>query len=552
MTTPTPLPSATSATGETSDTAGLNSNPKSLTYEQAVDPFSTSAPAATAPGSPAPAQASSTQQSPAVYKDNEPTPFDLATQPKAQAPPQKQGVGGLLEDVAKGIGEGALQTGGTIAKAADSGLKAVSNGRVGIYSNDDLKNLDTLSTPSNTGQKVGVGIEGLAEFFAGEGAVGSASKALGLASKVTKLAEESPTVAKLVQAGLSVLKSSGVSAGQSAAHGQSAVTGALAGAAGGALAEGLGATARTIGSVSRGAQADALVAKGESLAGKVTGIAQGAAEKSGVTDASKISSLDSLHDAAQAIRDQHSPTFDALRQSSQLPSGGNMFDVLNERIKDNKRVVWKSESVQAVADAKQQIARDQSSLDDLFQSSGIPSSQLQAAKSAWRASSTLDRLHGAIDRAYTESGTVRAGSSSIPNANPIKFVTQANRIIEKEGRASLTQALGKENADNLIQLTRDTREWVSDRQKQKLATGAVRALAGGAGAYAGYKVDGLPGALGGAAAGVIGGPQTINSFADSMHWLYSHPAAIGSLKAILKGGVQLGKEVTFTGASGSY
>ena len=102
-----------------------------------------------------------------------------------------------------------------------------------------------METPTNTAQKVGVGAEGIAEFFLGDEALKGLSIAerLGMASKVAKLAEMYWVIAKIITGGLNAVRTGTTSAAQSALHapegerGSAALTGAEYGAAGSAVAD---------------------------------------------------------------------------------------------------------------------------------------------------------------------------------------------------------------------------------------------------------------------------------------------------------------------------
>ena len=144
----------------------------------------------------------------------------------------------MAEDVGAGILKGAGQTVNTV-----SGL--VSKVAPGLVCPSDVAGLATMETPTNTAQKVGVGAEGIAEFFLGDEALKGLSIAerLGMASKVAKLAETNPVIAKIITGGLNAVRTGTTSAAQSALHapegerGSAALTGAEYGAAGSAVAD---------------------------------------------------------------------------------------------------------------------------------------------------------------------------------------------------------------------------------------------------------------------------------------------------------------------------
>jgi biotin carboxylase len=86
------------------------------------------------------------------------------------------------------------QTVAPIVHAGVGGIKSAAQGQLG--------------EPEGTAEKLGSGAEGIMEFVAGDEAAKGLSLAerLGLATKIAKIAEESPVAGKLIKAGLNAAR----------------------------------------------------------------------------------------------------------------------------------------------------------------------------------------------------------------------------------------------------------------------------------------------------------------------------------------------------------
>jgi hypothetical protein len=130
----------------------------------------------------------------------------------------------------KGIGETVNTLSGLISRVAPSVVRP-----------RDVNSVKTAATPTNPMQNVGKVGESIAEFFLGDEALKGLSVAerLGLATKVSKLAESNPMIAKIIGHGLTAVRGGAVTAGQQLAHGATPADAATAGG----IATGLGAGA---------------------------------------------------------------------------------------------------------------------------------------------------------------------------------------------------------------------------------------------------------------------------------------------------------------------
>lgn len=213
----------------------------------------------------------------------------------------KQSWGDILADVGKGVAKGALHTVSAADDWATAHLPSVMTTPIGqtpSHANSvaATQYAQNLSTPMNTSQKVGKGIEQAAEFMIPGGAEDSIGRAI-----ATKYPSLAATGAKLIASGSPELSAAGkivmqaLSAGTvNAAQGGSFAGGAAGGAIGGAVGQTAKALAPTIAEIAMGSRAaDRSLGKtpGIAILNETTGvnpgtIAQQAVDKSaGYTNA---------------------------------------------------------------------------------------------------------------------------------------------------------------------------------------------------------------------------------------------------------------------------
>lgn len=197
-------------------------------------------------------------------------------------------------DALTGALSGAGFPGGELATGAFKGIGETAHtlGRVAnAITGDNIPGLPTSfkepaalasTSPAETIGKVG---EGVLEFVMGDEALKSASIAdkLGIAQKVTALAEKYPTIAKLLDIGLNATRTGVVGAAQTTAHGhpeEALQSGVITGATGGAL-EGAGKLAEAISPTTKAIEGEVIPVR--------------ASENSGVADtAEKVASAKTL------------------------------------------------------------------------------------------------------------------------------------------------------------------------------------------------------------------------------------------------------------------
>jgi hypothetical protein len=337
-------------------------------------------------------------------------------------------VGSVVSDVGAGIAKGAGQTVNTVSKLLNK-IPVVGET---LAPSQGVSAAENMETPTNTAQKVGVGIEGLGEFLLGDEALKGLSLGDKLlsAGKLAKTIEGSPLLSKAVEIGMNALRTGTVGAGQALAHGASAgeaaTTGAVAAGVGGVLETGVQAVkalapgakviagteipvrasegSRVASAAEFGADSKALQKfdaeqtqpAARSALGDIAGkTAVRAAEDTvnplsmSANDFAKISSdipasVSNFGDAANSIRAASKPVFQKL---DQLSSGeftkAQQLERLGRRADD-------FEAVQKGRDTQQQILENYK---DQF--SGP---ELQQAKANWRQSSALDSFQDSIDK----------------------------------------------------------------------------------------------------------------------------------------------------------
>jgi len=415
-----------------------------------------------------------------------------------------------------------------------------------------------------------------------------------MASKVAKLAETNPVIAKIINGGLNVVRTGATSGAQSAAHApegeraSAAGTGALYGAAGGAVTE--AATAGITGLLPKTKQGllkeaeEALTEQRltrrqaasavEEAAAKASDAARGIPQPVGAAEFSPANSeARTFQEASDEIKSHFNETYNALREQSggilnheTGRFGPNGFDDAVAQIKRAKKVIYSPSpaSTDALKQAESELAEGNQKLKDMFGQND----DYKDAQAGWAKASTLEDFHSSIDKAFTEPAGVRDSGitrGSMGEINPKTFVARANKSIDDIGPDKLRNAMGidayrdlftvrtelsnmlddESYGKNVDRLVRDYMRTRNIPQGSPLRTaGAMLAtvLSGaGIGATAGAATarlkneDVSAGAEQGAiTGGVLGSLATVP--VGAAHWLYTHPTqAVAVLRAVKVG-----------------
>lgn len=533
----------------------------------------------------APVQKPAVQASASVSNPPHTITFDEPVTPASENQPESMlsKAGTMAEDVGAGIVKGAGQTVNTVSSVLN---KIPVVGKY-LAPTEGINAATEIETPTNTAQKIGVGAEGIAEFFLGDEALKGLSIAerLGMASKVAKLAETNPVIARIITGGLNAARTGTTSAAQSALHapegerGSAALTGAEYGAAGSAIADAASAgLSKMIPMTKQGLFKEAEEVLGNQLAVRraAAGTVEEAAENAsnaarGITsyDAPNASVASDFKQASSEIKAHFNPVYDALREQSggvlnhdTGRFGPNGFDDAVNQIKNAKKIIYSPSpaSTDALKQAETELAEGNRKLQDMFGNND----DYKEAQAGWSKASTLEDLHSVIDKSFTEPAGVR-DLGKFGEINPKKFVIRANKAIDEIGPEKLRTAMGPDAYKSLLNIRSEMDKMLSDTAYGKQTDALVRsyasklpkgspmrtagyailtALAGASiGATAGGAKAGLSNedvtsgaAQGALMGGVLGASASLPI--SAVHWLYTHPSqAVEVLKAA-KGGAQ--------------
>ncbi len=151
------------------------------------------------------------------------------------------------------------------------------------------------------------------------------------------------------------------------------------------------------------------------------------------------SGVDSYRAAAEKIREHARPIYQRLDQAS-----GGKFAELRQTLAD------------AYNDGDYKTVREtEDAIDSLLESTRnkVDKVDYQAAKKAWRTSKVLDAAHSAVSRAFNITDEGLANEAGVwRGISGGKLQTGLNRIVERYGRSTLDQVLGKDSLANLYRI----------------------------------------------------------------------------------------------------
>lgn len=464
----------------------------------------------------------------------------------------------------------------------DSALQTVHSGLrvVNAATGDHIPGLPTSFKepeqlePHGLYENVGSVGEQLAEFALGEGEIKGGAKVLaehyGQIAKLAKVIEETP----LLRKALNVARVSAMSAAQSGAHGQSAAQGAAYGAAGGTVAElagaGVGllkgktpealeAAAKTEFEANEAAKAAKNLETQQNVQGQLSDAVKDAYARQGGASAQPIASY---ADLAEDLRAKAKPVFQQLDEES-----NGAFQATKNKLDAARKIIRNPSSMDALEKAQASLADGEKQLDTIFSDSKLDPQDLQDARSMWRVSSTLDDLHGRLDKAFSVPESARSAVSGGVTLDPKKFATQLNSAVRSIPEKQLTEAIGTEGVQNLYKINQQLAATLADESRTAALNRTLQAAARNApkdsplstllltpvaGAATGATIGAARAKLGGedvlsgaAQGALIGGGAGVAADIpiSAIHFLYAHPTlGIQLLNAASKG-APLGSQV---------
>lgn len=384
-----------------------------------------------------------------------------------------------LTQVQTGVLDAGLQTVHTTARIANA------------VTGDNVPGLPTTFkepeqiTPHGGYENTGSIAEQLAEFAIGEGEAKAGATALaehyGQVAKLAKVIEETP----LLKKALNVARISALSAAQSGAHGQDVVQGAEYGAAGGTIGELAGAGAGLL--KSKTPEALEAAAKTEFEAGEVSKAAKNAASQQSVQGQLSDTVKDaytrqgasaptklivSYGDLADDLRAKAKPVFQQLDSESD-----GAFQATKNKIDAAKKIIRNPSSMDALEHAQTSLTDGQAQLDKIFGASKLDPQNLQDARTLWRVSSTLDDLHGRLDKAFSVPQTARSAVKGGVTLDPKKFSTQLNNAVRSIPEKQLTEAIGADGVQNLYKINQQLATTLTDASRTAALNRVLQAAA---------------------------------------------------------------------------
>jgi len=331
------------------------------------------------------------------------------------------------------------------------------------------------------GGALGYGGESIGEFLLGD----SALKNLALSDKLlktgrlAKVIETSPRLQQVVQLGIQALRAGAVQGGDALLRTGDPTQAGEQGAVAGGIVGGLGATGATIQAI-RGALDVGGIQK--PLQDGIRSILSDAATKAGVPPPT----APSIRDAAQQVSDAVRLRASGLYQSLDEATGGQA-----QRFRDAaKNVSDKLSEIVGLDDEKEaELLKRQAEIDTAHQAmltklqeKSYDPNMLQQADAAWKHQSALSDLSASIRQSTTglrpELANTAKGATTPEAVNPKTLFTKVNRLND---RGRLAQAIGNENADNLLRHVDSAYVQAQKIAERNKWAGAIAKAAGGVG-----------------------------------------------------------------------
>lgn len=451
--------------------------------------------------------------------NNGATPTDN-TPPDSESffPTTAAGVNKQVADFVPGLVKGAGQTVHTVSNLIN---KIPYVGET-LAPKAGVEALNTMTTPKTTGEKIGVGAEGLGEFLLGDEALKGLSLAekAGILAKVAKVAETHPTVAKMIEHGLTAVRGGVATSGEELAKGASPKEAAIAGASATGLGALAGAATEAVGSkllVSKAlkaaakAEPDAVTATNaaksvqeinQSVTPKLTSdihsVLDDAAKTAGLPASTETAASKKALEVSTGIKAQAQQTYQQLDKLS----GGtyqrfrDTIDGLKDAIKTNAHV--NPDAVEAYK-TRLKVAEDafQETQKQLI-SQGVDPNVIKQADAQWRQAKSLEDFSKKLRSAEMLSGEMKPGTAQIDTGLKNLKPGRLESAVGPKGAASVRQSvigagkgiasqkaetkLAKQSVAELKEATaKAQKEIATIRTRQKYVGGALAGAAGVAG-----------------------------------------------------------------------
>jgi len=327
------------------------------------------------------------------------------------------------------VGAGAIKTAGQTVNTVSGLLNKIPGIGETLAPKQGVTAATQLEKPTNTAQEIGGGLETIGEFMLGDEALKGITLGGKLmhAGKIAESLEQFPRLRKALEIGMNFVRHAATGDVQSLAHGQKALdaikTGVVSGVVGttadlpGAASTAMSGTTKDIAqeavpktaqiagesvpvsSKLAGADVPELATAQQAAGQKVIGnLATEAAGKHVGEFGVDVEKAGTFGDAANQIKQAAQPIFKELDKVS-----NGEFAVLQKQVKQAQRIMWRANSIEDLNAAEQQFDESTAKIDELFNKAEgrVVPQDLAAAKSAWRDTVVLNKLHGYVDKAYS-------------------------------------------------------------------------------------------------------------------------------------------------------
>lgn len=405
---------------------------------------------------------------------------------------------GMLGTAAKTVGDAAL---GAIKSGLSTGIdvynlgaKAVNKIGNAIEPAGNEADTPVINKPdslesTSTAQKVGGGVETMAEWLAGEGILNGALKLtkVGKIAEASKLLQEYPRITGVLG---KIGVGAATGAGLGALHDQDNAADA---AAEGALWGGAGATVAELPTIYKGVKAAAKPMISETAAAEsiqpglqrgIRSVAEDVAGGEGVIADEAQSIRSAVEKTADAVYDKSKGLFSKIDDAT-----GNRFQPVENALKDNQRAMRSATSEEELADLLKERKTLEAQQESIFRDAsqnGVDRNTVLQARAAYKKSAALYDLNKQIEMSTTGvRPEIQVEGSTQEAVDPKKLLNRLNKMYDS-GR--LQQALGNTGAKKLINdvdTAMQNKDKLINRAKIVRAIGKYAGITSGAGVLSG-------------------------------------------------------------------